>query len=826
MFVGNERSKILDSIPRIFHELCRLGVKDCYTPQKARRVVGGHNNGCLKLYSSGGASHCKMWGSTVEKTLRCCTHSAIPQVSAASAVSETWLTTGKIQQAKFLHSSNQHAIGKSPTRRLQFKSLLATPPALLRQRLRRLPPPPTLFIPYASWLGLQSTTKRRLQWFSTTGFTTEQPPPLPTIYDSKATEASLSMMMMMMETAPPRGDTTTTDGHRRSAWNAALQRALQLRSNDSNAKNESVQLLPSSWKARVDASAANSTSKSSDSSAAAAAFMPHNNGNNDDDENNMDNYTEFDLYTVSSSDSRATASSSSSSTTLHTEPFTESPHYNAEQQWKLDTTIRLLNAQTDEPLGNGSGWSMEDWFVVEDLLVHYWSKQDTIQAVIVQFALLEQCLRERNRLSRPLQPTCHTAHASLYPMGATATPTDGNVAGQTLDSLESLRKQIDRWLHLHLLNDMVESWRLVYTVHADTLAACGFTPTDLLHRVVHTLHHALGLSLDAKTFYYIAEAEMCRPSRHSSPEFVQAVLMQTIDLYRSQPETLASCFPKVPLWNFALTAWVKADRGVEAQTAVTQLLQLMDEYNVPRSKRTYLTALQACVQQKSVNGALQAEQLLQRMYQEYLHSDNGHGGPSPKLQPDVYAFTAVVDAWAKSRSPQAGPRAEQIYQQMLALRHKNHLFGYRKADTTLINCALMCYANPKPTPESVAQAEAFWRQSLVPPDVITYATLIQLYASTANIAAAERLWHELWDTAVDISGHPLVVTEVSLFATMLAMYAKSKLSNRVELAAAVLQRMKESKHVQPNTMVYNGTFYLSSTTGSSRTNTHIASLRS
>jgi hypothetical protein len=87
---------------------------------------------------------------------------------------------------------------------------------------------------------------------------------------------------------------------------------------------------------------------------------------------------------------------------------------------------------------------------------------------------------------------------------------------QTSDSLESLRKQIDRWVHLHLLNDMVESWRLVNTVHADTLSACGLTPTDRLHRVVHTLHHELGLSLDAKTFCYIAEAEMCRPSRHSS----------------------------------------------------------------------------------------------------------------------------------------------------------------------------------------------------------------------------------------------------------------------------------------------------------------------
>jgi hypothetical protein len=679
--------------------------------------------------------------------------------------------------------------------------------------LQAPPPPPPLFALYYSLPCSQNNAR----WL-TTSTTTATEPPLRTILDKTSNRDNVDSLQSTIhgdeEVAVPHGDTNDV---LRSFWNAALQRALYLLPKEP---------LPNSWKVRVDASAAEATTStasdtSKGSSSSSNSFVPPNGDENMDTE---------DLYSDSPANSRAESS------TCRLEPLPESPHYDAEQQWKLDTTIRLLlnNSSNEGTLrsgGGGEGWSMEDWFVVEDLLVHYWSRLDTIQAVLVQFALLEQCLLERNRLSRPLQPSSDATRAPpLYPMTTTTTaiPTDDTVVDndQTYDSLESLRKQIDRWLHLHLLNDMVESWRLVYTVHADTFAACHLTPTDLLHRVVHVLYHELGLSLDAKTFYYIAEAEMCRPSRHSSPEFVQAVLMQTIDLYRSHPETLASCFPKVPLWNFALTAWVKADRGADTQTAVTQLLQLMDEYNVPRSKRTYLTALQACVQQKSVNGAMQAEQLLQRMYQEYLHSDNGHGGPSPKLQPDVYAFTAVVDAWAKSRSPQAGPRAEQIYQQMLALRHKNHLFGYRKADTTLINCALMCYANPKPTPESVAQAEAFWRQSLVPPDVITYATLIQLYASTENIAAAERLWNELWDTAVDISGHPLVVTEVSLFATMLAMYAKSKLPNRIELATAVLQRMKESKHVQPNTMVYNGTFCVSSTIGSSRTNAHIVPLRS
>lgn len=461
-----------------------------------------------------------------------------------------------------------------------------------------------------------------------------------------------------------------------------------------------------------------------------------------------------------------------------------------DRQWKIQSTARLLNS----PVGS---WSVEDWFALEDLFVHFWARQDCMRSVVAQLTLFERCLLEKNRIFQvePCSSSISSSRGEPNILTSEILETTNGVKDGviSLHSSESLEMHINTWLNLHLLNHIVDSWRFVYAAEPLPLRNCQLAPLDVLDKVLHVFHKQLGCEVSAKTFYFIAEAEMAYPHKDRTPEILDKLLATTIGLYN---EGMELCLPKNLFWNMALTAWMKAERGSDSVDAVTRLLQTMDDLQISRSKRTYLTAIRAHAQQCSEKAALDAEGLLQRMYSEYVSG-------AYKVQPDVYAFAAVVDAWAKSKSPLAGPRAEQIYQQMLELRKQDQLYGYKNEDTTLINCAIMCWGNVG-TVEAVAKGEAFWRSTGVIPTSVTFTTLINLYSDLGQVADAERLWQEL-DITEDENGHVLR-RENALYLSMLSMYAKSKIPNRVERASSIIQKINDSGEIAPSNAVYNGTW--------------------
>lgn len=449
-----------------------------------------------------------------------------------------------------------------------------------------------------------------------------------------------------------------------------------------------------------------------------------------------------------------------------------------ESRWKITTTASLLQTATGD-------WTPEQWFAAEDLLVNWWSKEPCVRAIILQFALYRRSWEEKTHY---LDRRHHCPDTN----GTETNAADLLHHLQQPDPLVSYAKT-DKWLNAKLLNHMVYNWATVYTAHAAALIECHLGPTNLLETVWEVYNGHFGAAVSDKTLYFILEADVNQLRRKETPELAERIIDHAVVLWESGHE---GSLPKTTLFNQALKAWVKAEEGVATLEAVDKLLARMMELNVPYSKNTYTMALQACVQQGTEAAARRAEDFLQNMYSEYLQG-------SVRLQPDVYAFTSVVHAWAKSKSPQAGPRAEQIYQQMLLLRKKGHLFGYKTADTTLINCALLCWGNSG-TADAATKAEEFWLSTRVAPCSHTYTTLISLYSQHRNTAAVQRLWHEM-ETALDVEGK-IIKPEAPVYTAILSAYAKSKLPNKLELAEAALKQMKEATNVALNTTTYNGTF--------------------
>jgi pentatricopeptide repeat protein len=346
-----------------------------------------------------------------------------------------------------------------------------------------------------------------------------------------------------------------------------------------------------------------------------------------------------------------------------------------------------------------------------------------------------------------------------------------------------------------MLSRLVSNWRCVNMFFPEVLRQNNLSPQDLLDDVLNLYCGKHGIPVTEKVFRHILVAETNNRDR-CTPEFAEQVLSHTLDLYDAGME---DCFPSTPLWNYVLLSWMEADRKQATSAGVARIVRLMDELKVQRSRQTYRILFRECTQRGNEQAARDAEALLRQMYKEFL-SDNF------RVQPDMSSFIYVVDAWAKSKSQLAGPRAEQIYEQMKALRSKNHLldtYTDSNGETRLVTCVVMCYVGAG-TASAAEKAEEFCRRTGSLPDTTTYSALINVYAKHSNMDAAERIWSEMTSQENSVG---LNMKELEFSASaLLNAYSTGNDPNRVERAEALFNRMKDMENVKIDTPCYNGTF--------------------
>ncbi len=457
-------------------------------------------------------------------------------------------------------------------------------------------------------------------------------------------------------------------------------------------------------------------------------------------------------------------------------------------QWKIIGTARLLEA---------GSWSHEQWFSAEHILLHGLPEQHCIRAVILQFALLRRAAR--SEMGTPPPPTPEPP-PGVHPTTTVASNPYSDDADQK--SVESVMlfpsnhtAATERKFEKKLLSRLVNSWRHVYLFYPDVLNQCHLSPCELLDDILRFYCGTYGVSVTEKVFRHILIAEMNRPnsSNGGTPEFAEQILSHCLDLYDAGTE---DCFPTTPLWNYVLLSWVQADRRTMAAKSigVARIVRLMEELKVPRSRQTYRILFRECVQRGTEQSARDAEGLLRQMYKEFL-ADNFH------VQPDMSSFIYVADAWAKSKSQLAGPRAEQIYEQMKALRAKNHLLDDHEREGRLVTCVVACFVAVG-NEDAARKAEEFYRRTGVPPDSSLFSSLISIYAKYSDLDGAERIWNELTS-----NGNSNALKEIEFSASaLLDAYAAANVPNKLEKVEALFNSMIGNERINVDTSCYNGTF--------------------
>lgn len=426
---------------------------------------------------------------------------------------------------------------------------------------------------------------------------------------------------------------------------------------------------------------------------------------------------------------------------------------------------------TRQLLQQSQTWTTEDWCQAETQCRNVWTTQHSVRAVVLQFALFHRALLEREALRQPVDKS-----------------SAGNKDNQ-------IHHRADKWVSLALLNRMLSNWRLVY-IGGKALdlrsSDCRLSPPELLETIVTSYHDRFRFSPSEWTMFLLLDADV-NVWRPETPQFSQEILDTSIELYQTGE---VRCKPKAQLFNGILQSWIPAaeqqqgHNSTAAVAAVGEVFDCMKEHDIPPNGKTYKYALRLWSQQGTRDAAVEAENLLQRMYAAFLAGVEG-------TMPDLHAFCLVVVAWARSGLPDAGPRCEEIYQQMELLREKGHVFG--GDDISVINNTIVAYTQSG-TMQGLKKGEQFWRTTGIPGDYITYSLLIKQYAHFGRIEDVERLIRE--KTTQGAGG----IEDLSTYVLVFKAYAESKLADKAAHANELMQYLEQDKNNRLNTIVYNGTY--------------------
>jgi hypothetical protein len=433
---------------------------------------------------------------------------------------------------------------------------------------------------------------------------------------------------------------------------------------------------------------------------------------------------------------------------------------------KLINTAMLLHSDI-------GCWTRDEWTLVEDILP-WLAKKPTARAVVLQFALHQRILDEKQYHRNQDQPPPEEEHAAM--------------------------PDTDAWFHTPLLRTMFINWRKVHNESTKILLqSCGLAPSDLLDRIVRVYHERYHIPISEKLMFILLDAYVAASSSVpvcTRPDLAEAVLDQSLALWKQGQN---ACYPQTPLYNLVMYAWIKANLGRDTVDAVSRIMQRMNENKIQFDANTYNYALQIEALRGSEKGAIAAEALLRKIYQEYSSGNES-------LQVTVQMFACVIQAWANSGSPKAVQRAEEIYHQMLAMRKDNDLKG--SWDHLAAKAVLHAYlVAAKSDSTMCSKAEDFWRNSGAIVDHDSFATLIMMYAKCGKLDDIDRLLIEMENSSIperDFRGIDRKKIGNHAYTAALSAYAKSRVDNKLHRAESLFRRIQQwSKATTP---VYNGTF--------------------
>jgi pentatricopeptide repeat protein len=259
-----------------------------------------------------------------------------------------------------------------------------------------------------------------------------------------------------------------------------------------------------------------------------------------------------------------------------------------------------------------------------------------------------------------------------------------------------------------------------------------------------------------------------------------------------------------------MKAWVKHKQPQKAQDWLRRMQDLSshnnkyddaddDEWNeLQPNAIVYTTVISGWAK---VGDAPRAEVLLQEQLQDYEQGNTS-------ARPDTTTFNAVLDAWAKSKHPDAPQRAGAIVSQM---QEWSALLGEGggwkcEPDEYSFTSLVICWANSaKNGPEQAEgmlmelQTMATDGDTAVRPTIVAYNAVLHAYAQADKAEQADRLLQRMLDDET-----VLVRPDETTFNTVLSAWAKSKSPDAPLQAEALLADMQDGPvDTQPSVISYS-----------------------
>jgi pentatricopeptide repeat protein len=196
---------------------------------------------------------------------------------------------------------------------------------------------------------------------------------------------------------------------------------------------------------------------------------------------------------------------------------------------------------------------------------------------------------------------------------------------------------------------------------------------------------------------------------------------------------------------------------------------------------------------------------------EEMKSLSAEGYP---CAPDVVTISCVCRAFANSKLPGTGPRAEKY------LRETSECYvegdTQMKPDTRLYNSVITAFVNDAHSnPEAAEKADDLLHEmlmsaagdNLVVPDLVSFSSVCQAYTKSSDPAGLEKaanVFKRAEELALEGS---MEFPDIIFFSSVVLAFTRSKAEDATQRAEQLVHHMEElsleGRDVKPNTQVYN-----------------------
>lgn len=296
---------------------------------------------------------------------------------------------------------------------------------------------------------------------------------------------------------------------------------------------------------------------------------------------------------------------------------------------------------------------------------------------------------------------------------------------------------------------------MMWNSYLHVLSKCSITDHKVSEKAEEILKEMISPEIsvtpDSKSFAIVLHAL----ANSGRPDRAQALLNRMLDMSKESGSTVQITETMV---NTCIDAFAKQGNGERAEALLQDMISQSQILNIKPSVVTFSSVINAWAKSRHPDAGERAEDLLIRM-------------ENMDCPPSTESYTAAIDAWSRSKKPWATKRAQALLQTM---------------ETQYVN-----------------------GNELVHPSITAYASIIHGLANSSDPKAA-RDAEEILEQMKQISatGRRDFTLNTIVYSTVIDVLAKSMAPDAHKRALALLREMQERAKIEgpqvaPNDVTYN-----------------------